>query len=103
MSSTNNNDQVDHGYAWIIAASYFIWEMILAISFKTFGVLHVQLEELYGQSALKTSLVAFTMCLCWLIFAPVGGYMAYRMSHRMNIIIGAIMTTGVSFLPYHCV
>ncbi len=85
---------IDHGFAWIIAATYFVWEMILAVTVKTFGVLHVQLEELYGHGAFKTSLVAFVMCLCWIIFSPVGGYIAYRVSHRISIIVGAIVTTG---------
>ncbi len=91
---TEKSSDIDAGYAWVITLSVFMWEVIMAVIFKTFGVLHVQLEELFGHGAFKTSLVAFVMSMCWIVFAPLGGFMAYKLSYRVCIIIGAILCTG---------
>ena len=85
---------IDSGYAWVISASIWLWIMIIAVITKTFGVLHLQLEELFGQSSFKTSLVAFVMCLSWVVFSPLSGFMASKWHYRWNIIIGGILATG---------
>ena len=91
--STEPSD-IDHGYAWVISFSVWLWIMIISIIFKAFGVLHLQLEELFGQSSFRTSLVAFVMCLCWVVFSPLSEFMASKLPYRWNIIFGGILATG---------
>ena len=90
-----SQQDIDSGYAWVICATTFAFEIIVAVVFKTFGVLHIQLEELYGYGAFKTSLVSFVMSVCWVVFSPVGGFLAYKFPRRMNIMLGALFTAGM--------
>ncbi len=99
-SKESHADHVDHGYAWVITFIGFMWNIIISVVFKSLGVLHIQIEELFGQSAFKTSLVAFVMTICWLVFSPLGGYLAYRWSYRITIGIGGMLTLGKRAILY---
>ncbi len=89
--------QVDKGYAWVIAWISCVWNILIAMVFKSLGVLHIQIEELFGESAFKTSLVAFVMTTCWVLFCPVGGYLSYRWSYRRTIVIGTLLASGKEY------
>ncbi len=89
---------IKKGYSRVIIITVFIWQVIMAIVFKTFGVLHIQIEDLFQSGGFRTSLVPFVISLCWVVFSPAGGYLAYRFPRRMNIIIGALMTTGKTYV-----
>ena len=87
---------IDQGYAWVIAGAGFAWNVIIVTIAKTFGVMHIQLQELFGEHAFKTSLVAFIYSLMWLLLSPVGGYMAYKWSYRITVSIGTVLSVGKS-------
>ena len=87
-------DRVDHGYAWVMILVVFLWNVICAAVFKCLGVLHIQIKELFGESSFKTSLVAFVMTICWVVFSPIGGYLTYRWSDRITTCIGAFIASG---------
>ncbi len=85
---------LDKGYAWVVCATTFAFEIIISVIFKTFGVLHIQLKELFGHGSFRTSLVPFTMSLCWVIFSPLGGYLAFKFPRSIIIIVAAMFSTG---------
>ena len=97
MPSQDTVSHFDHGYAWVVSFTVFAWNLIVCVIFKTFGVLHIQLEELFGHGAFRTSLVAFVMSLCWIVFSPPSGYLAYRWPTRINIIVGGLLASGIFF------
>ena len=94
MDGNSKQPSTDHGYAWVIGFTGFAWNTILNIIVKSLGVLHIQIEELFGESAFRTSLVAFVMTICWVVFSPIGGYLTYRWSYRITVCIGGILATG---------
>ena len=89
-------EKPDSGYAWVILGTGFAWNVIISTIAKTFGILHVQLVELFNEGAFKTSLVAFVYSLMWLLFSPLGGYLAYKWPYRVTISIGTALSVGKS-------
>ncbi len=93
-NTSSHGNRVDHGYAWIITLTGFLWNIIISVVFKCLGVLHIEIKELFGESSFRTSLVAFVMSICWVIFSPIGGYLTYKWSYRITICIGTLLATG---------
>ena len=84
---------LDRSYAWVVCATTFAFEIIISVIYKTFGVLHIQIKELFGHGSFKTSLVPFVMSLCWMISSPLGGYLAFKFPRSIIIIVAAMFTT----------
>ena len=94
MSVKKQHPDIDGGYAWAILFSVFLYGFIVSSVHKGFGIIHIQLEDLFQQGAFKTSLVAFVLNICIGLFSPLAGYMCDKWSRRKITMLSGLVVTG---------
>ncbi len=98
MSIPRQHPDIDGGYAWAILLSLFLWNLIVSLVLKTFGVIHIQIEELFQQGAFKTSLVAFVLNISLSLFSPLAGYVSDRWPRRNITMVSGFIVSGKVFV-----
>ncbi|XP_063444117.1 monocarboxylate transporter 12-like [Mytilus trossulus] len=93
----------DGGWGWIVLVGAVLLNLLIGGAVTTFGVLYVELLDLFHQNASKTAWVGSVANAMGLLFSPVASAMSTRFSCRSMALVGGVitsigwMTTG--FMP----
>ena len=94
IKKTKLNFTIDQGFSWIIALSYFLWCFIIRGTCMTYGILYLQLQEVFQASnitELSHLPTIFSLCMC--IMSPLAVYLSSNVTSYYLAFTGAFIVT----------
>ncbi|CAH1778580.1 unnamed protein product [Owenia fusiformis] len=82
---------IDHGYAWFIVVGCFLMNVLFTGSFKSIGILFVEIREEYGASPGIVSWLVGLFGISWALCAPLATGLGRRHGARRIVIFGGIL------------
>ncbi len=73
---------VDRGWAWVILVAVFLWNFATGGTLKIYGVLYLELLELFQAGPVVTSWIGFAYSICCTVMLVVGGFVQDNLSSR---------------------
>ncbi|XP_063446668.1 monocarboxylate transporter 12-like [Mytilus trossulus] len=83
----------DGGWGWIVVVGAVIIHLLIGGAVNTFGVLYVELLELFHENASKTAWVGSVANAMALIFSPLSSALSTRFSCRSMTVVGGVFTS----------
>lgn len=93
LSRTRTKLPVDTGWAWVILAASVVNEFLIIGTIKSFGILMVEFQDVYQQSATVTSIIVGLLYGSYSLMSLVILTRIKFLSSRQCVIIGGLVST----------
>ncbi|KAL8588449.1 hypothetical protein ACOMHN_024551 [Nucella lapillus] len=82
---------IDRGWAWMVVVGCFGMHVLVVGGVKSFGVLFVELQQLYGVSAKQLGIMHGLACVLMMALGPVSNALSVRFSCRWVVFVGGVL------------